>query len=146
MPVDVVPGVSSAFAVPAAAGIPVTHRGTAAAFHVITGHAGLDAAARTVLTEGSATLVVLMGVSVLTELVADALAAGTPPWTPVAIIEEGTTARQRVTHARLDTVVVRAAAVGVRAPAVIVVGDVAAPGLLDPHGRAPVNPDATMDT
>jgi uroporphyrin-III C-methyltransferase/precorrin-2 dehydrogenase/sirohydrochlorin ferrochelatase len=134
VPVEVVPGVSSALATPAAAGIPVTHRGTTAAFHVVNGHAGLDQAALTVLRERSATVVVLMGVSVLAELVGTALAAGVDPATPVAIVEEGTTARQRVTRDRLDAIAGRAQAVGVRAPAVIVVGAVAAPGLLDAEG------------
>lgn len=136
VPVEVVPGVSSALATPAAAGIPVTHRGTTAAFHVVNGHAGLDEAALTVLRERSATLVVLMGVSVLAELVGTALAAGVDPGTPVAIVEEGTTARQRVTRDRLDAIAARAQAVGVRAPAVIVVGAVAAAGLLDSGGAA----------
>ncbi|OJV57582.1 MAG: uroporphyrinogen-III C-methyltransferase [Cellulomonas sp. 73-145] len=134
VPVEVVPGVSSALATPAAAGIPVTHRGTTAAFHVVNGHAGLDEAALTVLRDRSATLVVLMGVSVLAELVGTALAAGVDPGTPVAIVEEGTTARQRVTRDRLDAIAGRAQAVGVHAPAVIVVGAVAAPGLLEAGG------------
>ncbi len=146
VPVEVVPGVSSAFAVPSAAGIPVTHRGTTAACHVINGHAGLDAAARAVLRDGSATLVVLMGVSVLSGLVDDALAGGADPGTPVAIIEEGTTVRQRVTRDRLDAIVARAGAVGVAAPAVIVMGEVAAPGLLDPPPRRAAGPDETMGT
>ncbi len=130
--VEVVPGVSSALAAPLAAGIPLTHRGTVTAFHVVNGHDGLDAAARLVLREGTATLVVLMGVSVLPEMVADALADGADPWTPVAVVEHGATPRQRVTRAPLHAIVERAAEVGVRAPAVIVVGRVAAPDLLLP--------------
>ena len=144
VPVEVVPGVSSALATPAAAGVPLTHRGTTGAFHVLNGHSGLDAAALTVLRDRSATLVVLMGVAVLAELVADALAAGADPATPVAIVEDGTTARQRVTRDRLDAIVDRARTVGVQAPAVIVVGDVAAPGLLDPAGRPGAEPDETL--
>ncbi|HZB58098.1 MAG TPA: uroporphyrinogen-III C-methyltransferase, partial [Actinomycetota bacterium] len=71
VPVEVVPGVSSALAAPLCAGIPLTHRGTTGAFHVVNGHDGLDAAARLVVREGTATLVVLMGVSVLGDMVAE---------------------------------------------------------------------------
>jgi uroporphyrin-III C-methyltransferase/precorrin-2 dehydrogenase/sirohydrochlorin ferrochelatase len=142
--VEVVPGVSSVLAVPTAAGIPVTHRGTAASYLVVNGHSGLDAAARLVIRSGAATLVILMGVSVLSELVAQALADGADPGTPVAIIENGTTAEQRVTRDRLDAIAVRAAGVGVRAPAVIVIGDVAAPGLLDGHVDPGGSPEAAV--
>lgn len=142
VPVEVVPGISSALAVPAAAGIPLTHRGTVAAFHVVNGHDGLDGAARLVVREGTATLVVLMGVSGLGEMVADLLADGADPATPVAIVENGATPRQRVTRARLDGVVERAQDLGVRAPAVIVVGHVAAADLLLATPDAPLTPDA----
>lgn len=130
--VEVVPGVSSALAAPAVAGIPLTHRGTTAALHVVNGHDGLDAAALLALRERSATVVVLMGVESLPGLVARALADGVAPELPVALVERATTERQRVTRARLGDVVVRAAEVGVRAPAVIVLGDVADPDLLVP--------------
>ena len=130
VPVEVVPGVSSAMSVPALAGIPLTHRGVTTSFHVLSGHDGLTPAARQVLHDG-ATLVVLMGVSMLPEMVAEALADGVDPALPVAIVENGATPRQRVTRARLDEVVARASEVGVQAPAVIVIGAVAAEGLLD---------------
>jgi uroporphyrin-III C-methyltransferase / precorrin-2 dehydrogenase / sirohydrochlorin ferrochelatase len=130
VPVEVVPGVSSALAAPAAAGIPLTHRGTTASFHVVNGHDGLDPAARMVVRERTATLIVLMGVSVLDAMAADLLAEGADPATPVAVVENGATDRQRVTRAPLDEIGARAREVGVRAPAVIVVGDVAAPDLL----------------
>ncbi|GEN78803.1 uroporphyrinogen-III C-methyltransferase [Actinotalea fermentans] len=130
--VEVVPGVSSALAAPAAAGIPLTHRGTTAALHVVNGHDGLDAAAATALRDRTATVVVLMGVESLPRLVAHALRDGADPDLPVAIVERATTATQRVTRARLDGIVAVASTVGVRAPAVVVLGDVAAPGLLDP--------------
>ena len=132
VPVEVVPGISSALSVPALAGIPVTHRGTVAAFHVISGHDGLDDAALVSVRDRAATLVVLMGVSQLSRITAQALAAGADPSLPVAIVENGSTPRQRVTRAVLGDVVERAARVGVRAPAIIVVGDVAAEGRLDP--------------
>ncbi|WP_456846565.1 uroporphyrinogen-III C-methyltransferase [Cellulomonas sp. P5_C6] len=129
--VEVVPGVSSAFAAPAAAGIPLTHRGTVGAVHVMNGHDGWSSAALTGLRDASCTVVVLMGVGALATLAGEALEAGADPATPVALVEEGTLPGQRVTRARLDDVVQVAAAAGVRAPAVIVLGAVAAPGLLD---------------
>ncbi|GEA89910.1 uroporphyrinogen-III C-methyltransferase [Cellulomonas cellasea] len=142
VPVTVVPGVSSAFAVPAAAGIPLTHRGTVGSVQVVNGHDGLSRAALAGLCDASLTLVVLMGVSMLDELVATALGAGTDPATPVAIIESGTLDAQRVTRAPLDGIAAAARAAGVRAPAVIVVGAVAADGLLVP----PPPPDDGPDT
>ncbi|MBB2922839.1 uroporphyrinogen-III C-methyltransferase [Cellulomonas cellasea] len=142
VPVTVVPGVSSAFAVPAAAGIPLTHRGTVGSVQVVNGHDGLSRAALAGLCDASLTLVVLMGVSMLDELVATALGAGTDPVTPVAIIESGTLDAQRVTRAPLDGIAAAARAAGVRAPAVIVVGAVAADGLLVP----PPPPDDGPDT
>ncbi|GEK21714.1 uroporphyrinogen-III C-methyltransferase [Cellulomonas xylanilytica] len=132
VPVEVIPGVSSAFAAPAAAGIPLTHRGTVGAVHVMNGHDGWSSAALTGLRDRSCTVVVLMGVSALATLAAQALDAGADPATPVALVEEGTLPGQRVTRARLDDVVDVAAAAGVRAPAVIVLGAVAAAGLLEP--------------
>ena len=132
VPVDVVPGVSSALSVPALAGIPLTHRGTVAAFHVVSGHDGLDAAALAGVRDRTATLVVLMGVSQLARITAQALGAGADPALPVAIVENGSTPRQRVTRAPLGEIVERAAQSGVRPPAIIVVGDVAAAGRLDP--------------
>jgi uroporphyrin-III C-methyltransferase/precorrin-2 dehydrogenase/sirohydrochlorin ferrochelatase len=133
--VTVVPGVSSAFAAPAAAGIPLTHRGTTAAVHVVNGHDGLGAPALLALRARSATIVVLMGVEMLPRLVDQALRAGVAPDLPVAIIEEASTPRQRVTRAPLGGVVEVAAGADVRPPAVVVLGDVAEPGLLVPSTR-----------
>ena len=131
VPVEVVPGVSSALSVPALAGIPVTHRGTVAAFHVTSGHDALDEAALVSARDRAATLVILMGVAQLPRLMAQLLTAGADPGLPVAVVENGSTPRQRVTRAVLGDVVRRAAEVGVRSPAIIVVGDVAAEGRLD---------------
>ncbi|MBO1750631.1 uroporphyrinogen-III C-methyltransferase [Actinotalea sp. BY-33] len=136
VPVEVVPGISSALAVPAAAGIPLTHRGTVAAVHVVNGHDGLDESARVAMRERSATVVVLMGVSALGTMAAEALEHGTDPQTPVAIVERGTTPSQRVTRGPLQEIAELAREAGVRAPAIVVVGDVAAPGLLDPPPAA----------
>jgi uroporphyrin-III C-methyltransferase / precorrin-2 dehydrogenase / sirohydrochlorin ferrochelatase len=137
VPVEVIPGVSSAIAVPGAAGIPLTHRGTVGAVHVVHGHDGWTPAALAGLRDRTHTVVVLMGVASLPALAADALAAGVDPALPVAVVEQGTLPSQRVTRARLDAIADRAAAAGVHAPAVIVLGDVAAPGLLEPATAPP---------
>ncbi|MGA8978778.1 MAG: uroporphyrinogen-III C-methyltransferase [Pedococcus sp.] len=130
IPVEVVPGVSSALAAPAAAGIPVTHRGTVAAVHITHGHGTLEEAAVRAVVDASATLVVLMGVAMLSQHVERLLAAGAPADLPVAVVEDATLATQRVTRASLSEIVGVAAATGVRAPAVIVVGAVAEEALL----------------
>jgi len=131
--VQVVPGVSSAFGAPAAAGIPLTHRGTVGAVHVMNGHDGWSAAALLGLRERSCTVVVLMGVSALPTLVQTALDDGIDPRTPVALVEDGALPGQRVTRAALADVVDVATAAGVRAPAVIVLGAVADAELLNPE-------------
>ena len=128
--VTVVPGVSSALAAPAAAGIPLTHRGVTTAFHVVSGHDGLDSAALVAVRDASATVVVLMGVTMLAAIADQALAAGADPATPVAIVENGSLPTQRVTRDRLDAIAARASEEGVRAPAVVVIGAVAAEHLL----------------
>jgi len=138
VPVTVVPGVSSAFAAAAAAGIPLTHRGVVGAVHVMNGTDGWSAAALTGLRDRSCTVVVLMGVAALPGLVRDALAAGVDPDLPVAVVERATQDDQRVTRAPLHAVAAEAGARGVAAPAVVLLGDVAAPGLLDvPTGGTP---------
>lgn len=118
--VEVVPGVTSAIAVPAAAGIPVTHRGVATGFSVLTGHEELAA----LPIHGSHTLVLLMGVKRLAATTTELIAAGHNPHTPAAVIERGTLPDQRVTIATLSTIADAAAAVGASAPAVTVIGDV----------------------
>ncbi len=128
--VDVVPGISSALAVPVLAGIPLTQRGVASSVHIASGHAGPDAAAIAALAEG-ATLVLLMAVATLAEICAAAMAAGVDPDLPVAVIERGSTPGERVTHATLSSAAEVAAAAEVRSPAVVVVGAVAAPGFID---------------
>jgi uroporphyrin-III C-methyltransferase/precorrin-2 dehydrogenase/sirohydrochlorin ferrochelatase len=132
IPVEVVPGVSSALAVPTLAGISLTYRAVAQTLVVTTGHEGLDPAARAAVGHGGATLVVLMGVSLLRRIAGEAIESGADPSTPVAIVERGSTPTQRATYGRLDTIADRAEAAGVRAPAVIVIGAVAADGFLGP--------------
>ncbi len=125
--VSVVPGVSSAFAVPLAAGIPVTHRGIARQVTVLTGHDqdGLVQANWSALAGAGGTLVVLMGVAALPEIAAGLLGAGMAPATPVAIVEDGASPTQRVTTGRLDDITELAGRRQVRSPAVIVIGSVA---------------------
>ena len=120
--VEVVPGVTSAFSVPAAAGIPVTHRGLSRSVTVVSGHEDVDARALAAL---DGTVVFLMGVTMLPRLCADLVAAGKPASTPVAIVENGWRADQRTTRGTLGDIAGTAAARGVRSPAVIVVGAVA---------------------
>ena len=125
--VEIVPGVTSAIAVPAVAGIPLTHRGIAAGFTVLAAHTDIDE----VPGGRDHTVVLLMGVSGLAAT-ASTLAAGKRGTDcPAAIIEDGYGSGQRVTVATLGTIAAKAAVIGVRSPAVIVVGDVVK--LADPH-------------
>lgn len=127
--VEVVPGVTSAFAVPARAGIPVTQRGVATSVLVTSGHAGPDEAACAAMSAG-ATVVVLMGVSALAQFAKAAMDGGAPATTPVAIVEKGTTVHERITRGTVSTIVRIAEETGVKPPAIIVIGQVAHPDLL----------------
>src|SRR5580698_779643 len=126
--VTVVPGVSSAVAVPAAVGVPLTHRGIAQEFHVVSAHVAPDDERSAVdwraLAASSATLVLLMATEHL-QAVADTLIRhGRHPRTPVSAISDGTLPSQRTINARLDTVARDCARAGLRPPAVVVVGEV----------------------
>ena len=125
---EVVPGISSALAAPAYAGIPVTQRHMATSFTVVTGHtAGADDCAvdwQRLPLDG--TLVILMGVRNLPHIAQQLLLHGRDADTPVAIVQQGTTAQQSVVGGTLGSIAAQAAAANVRAPAVIVVGEVAA--------------------
>ena len=118
--VEVVSGVTSAVSVPAAAGIPVTHRGLAKGFSVVTGHEELAG----VPARADHTVVLLMGVAQLRRSAASLERAGLPAGTPVGIVENGYLADQRVTIGTLGTIADQAEAAGVANPAVIVIGDV----------------------
>ena len=127
--VSVIPGVSSAFAVPAAAGIPVTSRGLARQVTVLAGHDadGMVRADWPALARAAAdgnTLVVLMGVKHLPSISAALLAEGAPGDVPVAMIENGCTPEQRLTVGVLADIASLAVTRGVRSPAVIVIGRV----------------------
>lgn len=123
--VEVVPGITSAVSVPAAAGIPVTHRGITTSFVVASSHDGAGPALDGLRdARQDATLVLVMGVTALARTAARVIEAGRAPSTPVAIVERGWTPEQRVTRTTLARAAEDAEAAGVRAPAVIVVGDV----------------------
>ncbi len=128
IPCTVVPGITSAVSVPGAAGVPVTHRGVAHEFTVVSGHVRPDDPRSLVdwaaLARLRGTLVLLMAVEHC-GAIADALVAhGRAADTPVAVVQEGTTAAQRRVDATLATLGAVVAAQGVRPPAVIVVGEV----------------------
>lgn len=128
IPVTVVPGISSSISVPAAAGVPVTHRGLTHEFTVISGHVGPEDERSLTNWEAAAqmsgTLVLLMAVDKIGAIAARLVAAGRPSDTPVAIVQEGTTAAQRRVDATLGTVAAVVEAEGVKPPAVIVIGEV----------------------
>ncbi|MFG2678740.1 uroporphyrinogen-III C-methyltransferase [Streptomyces sp. NPDC048392] len=133
----VVPGISSSISVPGAAGIPVTHRRVAHEFTVVSGHVAPDDERSLVdwpsLAKLTGTLVILMGVDKIGRIAETLVAHGKSPDTPVALVQEGTTAAQRRVDATLATVADAVVAQEVRPPAVIVVGEVVAVG---PHGTA----------
>ncbi|MFJ3593062.1 MULTISPECIES: uroporphyrinogen-III C-methyltransferase [unclassified Streptomyces] len=128
----VVPGISSSISVPGAAGIPVTHRGVAHEFTVVSGHVAPDDERSLVdwaaVARLRGTLVLLMAVDKIGAIARALIAHGKDPGTPVALVQEGTTAAQRRVDATLATVGERAEAEDVRPPAVIVIGDVVAVG------------------
>lgn len=124
---EIVPGVSSCYGAPAYAGIPVTHRDYASSFHVITGHEGshkeknvLDYAT---LAKEEGTLVFLMGLKNLPHIAASLIGHGKDPNTPAAVIQEGTTGRQKVAEGTLQDIAEKAEHSGIRTPAITVVGE-----------------------
>ena len=130
IPFEVVPGITSAIAAPAYAGIPVTHRGVASSVTVVTGSESPDKPATGVdwsaLARTRGTLVVLMGWRSLESVVARLRAEGLPDTTPAALVEWGTGQRQRTVAGTLADVVEKGRACGLGPPVVAVFGDVAA--------------------
>lgn len=128
VPFEVVPGVSSAVAVPAYAGIPVTHRRLASSFTVVTGHEAADKDESTIawdkLSTGADTLVFLMATGNLGHIVDRLIQNGRPPSTPVAVIANGTSHRQQTLSGTLEDIVSQAKQENFQPPAVIVVGEV----------------------
>ncbi|MFM9595873.1 uroporphyrinogen-III C-methyltransferase [Streptomyces scabiei] len=128
IPCTVVPGISSSISVPSAAGIPVTHRGVAHEFTVVSGHVAPDDERSLVdwpaLARLTGTLVILMGVDKIGRIAETLVAHGKSPDTPVALVQEGTTAAQRRVDATLATVAETVRTQEVKPPAVIVIGEV----------------------
>ncbi len=142
---EIVPGVTAGIAAPAAAGIPLTHRHVASTVTFITGHedeskaepvVDYGAVARLIAARG--TLVIYMGIVRLESITAKLLAAGTAPHTPAAVIQWGATPRQRSGVTTLDRLPALVAQKHLWAPAVIVVGEVAAAEPLDFYVRRPL--------
>jgi uroporphyrinogen III methyltransferase/synthase len=130
IPFEIIPGVSAALAVPAGAGIPLTIRGVSSSVTILTGHeaegkgkAGVDWGR---LLGADSTFVVLMGVKNLEKLVERFLAAGKNPSLRAALIERGTTSRQRIVAAPLSRIAVLARKKRIHPPAILVVGEVVA--------------------
>ena len=131
IPCEVVPGVSALTAVPASAGIPLTHRGLSAQVTVITARSAADDDLDfDQLAQTAGTLVVFMGVARLEELAERLVAAGKAADTPAAVIANGTTERQETVVGRLDEIAHLAR--GVSSPALTVIGPTAAFALADP--------------
>lgn len=127
IPFEIVPGITSSIAAPASAGVPVTHRGVAASFTVVTGHrrageSDVDWRSLARLNRDGGTIVILMGVSRRGAIAAKLIAGGLAPDTPVVAVRSGTTDSQAITRCRLD----KLGTALVESPATIVVGAVAA--------------------
>lgn len=124
---EVIPGVTSAIAVPELAGIPVTHRGLARSFHVITGHTAEEGMTDDYesLAKLSGTLVFLMGLSNLEKITAELLRYGKAPGTPAAVIAEGATPYERIVRGTLSDIAERVRAAELSSPVIIVIGEVA---------------------
>lgn len=124
IPFEVVPGITSAIAVPAYAGIPITHRAFDPAVVFITGREARERLNWDALAKLNATIVVLMGLSTLDKIVNKLIEHGKDPNTPVAVIERGCTRDQRVVVSNLANIVDVVRANDIRGPAIIVIGEV----------------------
>lgn len=127
IPFEVIPGISSSIAGPAYAGIPITHRGRAAGFHVVTAHNRRDELADIdfeAMARGKETCVFLMGLSKVEEIASRLMQAGMPYQTEAAVISCATTSQQRTCTADLAHIAEKVRAAGLISPAIIVVGEV----------------------
>lgn len=128
IPYEIVPGVSSSYSVPAYAGIPVTQRELASSLHIITGHEGShkedESLDYSVLAKEEGTLVFLMGLKNLPNIASRLIEGGKSPDTPAAVIQNGTTARQKSAVSDLAHIVEEVSRCKIETPAIIVVGDV----------------------
>ena len=149
---EVIPGISSSYSVPAYCGIPVTHRDYASSFHVITGHEGNHKNGETVLdyatlAKEEGTLVFLMGLKNLPNIVSALIENGKNPDTPVGVLQEGTTARQRIATGTLANIVETVEKEGIQTPAITVVGDVVGLSkVLDWYGHKPLSNKSVLVT
>ncbi|MGW4767640.1 uroporphyrinogen-III C-methyltransferase [Nocardia sp. NPDC004278] len=129
VPVTVVPGITSPISVPAAAGIPVTHRGVTHEFVVVSGHVAPDHPDSLVdwpaLARLRGTIVLMMAVERIEQFATALIEGGRPADTPATVIQEGTLRTQRVLRADLGTVAARVRAEGIRPPAIVVIGPTA---------------------
>jgi uroporphyrinogen III methyltransferase/synthase len=126
IPFEVVPGISAALAVPAYAGIPVTHRGCASSFAVVTGHDVSDSAVNwSGLAHSVDTLVILMGLNNLAAIMDRLMENGCEPERPVGLIQSGTRSQQVVVTGTVGTIAVLSSQAKLRSPVTIVVGAVA---------------------
>lgn len=132
IPFEVVPGVTSAIAAPAYAGIPVTHRDLSSSVVIVTGHEDPEKTRASVdwdsLAHGPDTIVVLMGLGNLSSITERLIKAGKSPDTPIALIQDATTPHQKTVTGSLADIVQRASEAGLRPPAVAVIGEVAGLG------------------
>lgn len=125
---EVVPGVTSAIAVPAYAGIPVTHRDCCSSLHIITGHERQDKEGSSIdyetLAKVEGTLVFLMGVKNLADICSSLICHGKDKSVPAAVVEKGTTFEQRVVTGTLEDIPAKVQEAGIKSPAVTVIGNV----------------------
>jgi uroporphyrinogen III methyltransferase / synthase len=125
---EIIPGVTSALAVPAYAGIPVTHRDYCSSLHIITGHERHEKDNSIIdfetIAKLTGTLVFLMGVKNLAEICSNLIKYGKSDTTPVAVIEKGTTIEQRVARGVLKDIYKKVSDIGIKSPAITVIGDV----------------------
>ncbi|GAB4432057.1 MAG: hypothetical protein OHK0015_19120 [Chloroflexi bacterium OHK40] len=153
VPWEVVPGVSSAIAAPAYAGIPLTHRSHAASFAVVSGHEPADREESRLrwqaLARGIDTLVFLMGTGRLGVISAQLIAHGRAAETPAAVVRWGTTVEQALVVATLGTIAAAVSRAGLEPPALLVVGEVvglhAALAWFDPSRALRVDRPAAAD-
>lgn len=128
IPFEIVPGVTSAIAAPAYAGIPLTHRDHASSVSFVTGHEDPTKAETSInwecLAKGGSTLVFLMGVKNLSSIAANLVKHGRNPSTPVALVRWGTTPAQQTVTGTLSDIVEKVENCGLKPPAIIVVGEV----------------------
>jgi len=128
IPFEVVPGVSAGIAVPAYAGIPLTHRNYSSTVAFITGHEDSTKEKSSIawdkISTGIDTLVIFMGITTLRDIVGNLIANGRSPGTPVAVIQWGTRAMQKTVTGTLSNIIKKTEATGIRPPGIIVIGKV----------------------